>query len=195
MHVFDWSYHYGRAPDVYDLTQEQSRNCLQNTRSTSSKPKNLRLGTFNSKTFKSFSSVAPVTWNSLSSEIQKSNSKSIFKHSFKKQILRTYKEKVECKNTRCTDQRYHVWLSFIFYQLTFHFNFYTFYTSYNIGTYPLPRTERTIQLSRVNIHSSCSVIIYINPIINKLRSLEAFSLYFHYIIIYCRRTPPPIFQL
>ena len=35
----------GHAPDVYDLTQEQSSNCLQNTRSTSSKPKNLRLGT------------------------------------------------------------------------------------------------------------------------------------------------------
>ena len=55
----------GHAPDVYDLTQEQLCNCLQNTRSTSSKPKNLRLGTFNSKTFKSFSSIAPEIWNSL----------------------------------------------------------------------------------------------------------------------------------
>ena len=99
------SYH---APDVYDLTQEQSRNCLQNTRSTCSKPENLRLGTFNSKTFKSFSSVAPETWNSLSNEIQKSNSKSSFKHSYKKLILSKYKERIECKNTRCTDQRYHV---------------------------------------------------------------------------------------
>ena len=99
---------HGHAPDVYNFTQEQSRNCPQNTRSTSSKPKNLRLGTFSSKNFKSFSSFAPEIWNSLSSEIQKSTSKSIFKHFLKKEILGKYSKKVECKNPRCTDQRYHV---------------------------------------------------------------------------------------
>ena len=40
--------------------------------------------------------------------LQKKTSKSVFKHSLKKEILGKYSKKVECRNPRCTDQRYHV---------------------------------------------------------------------------------------
>ena len=98
----------GNAPDVYNFNQEQSRHCSQNTRSTSSKPENLRLSNFSSKTLKCFSTIAPEIWNSLSNEVQKSKTKSVFKNSFKKTILSKYRKKIECKNPRCTDQRYHL---------------------------------------------------------------------------------------
>ena len=96
-----------KAPDIFDFQQERNLNTEITTRLTANKPNNIRLPSFNNSQFKSFSSLAPTFWNTLTESLQQSESRNLFKSTLKRTILSGYNEMVDCTNPRCKDLRYH----------------------------------------------------------------------------------------
>ena len=97
------------SPDLYNLSQDQNLHSHYHTlRSTTERPENLRLPTFNAQQGKgSFLSFSPPHWNALPEGLKNANSRKTFKTQLKKIKINDYKDRVECTNTRCIDRRFH----------------------------------------------------------------------------------------
>ena len=95
------------APDIFDLQKEQYLNTELTTRSSVNKPNNIRLLSYSNSQLKSFSSLAPAFWNTLSESLQAAESRNLFKSTLKRTFLSDYNEKADCTNPRCTDRKYH----------------------------------------------------------------------------------------
>ena len=96
-----------KAPDIFDFHQEQNLNMELTTRLSVNKPNNIRLPSYGNSQLKSFSSLAPAFWNTLSESLQGSESRNLFKSTLKRTFLSDYNEKADCTNPRCTDRKYH----------------------------------------------------------------------------------------